>query len=339
MNLQSHYRVSTENVSTENVKGRGTQTGLRVITAGINTQIQDIGRKGYLFSGVSNSGFLDARAAYTANRLCGNPVGVSLLEIPWGGFKCISMVDNLLSVCGAQSDLFINGTRADTWRSHYIRQGDELSITSPSSGVWCYLAIRGGFQMTPVLGSVSGNSREKLGGLTGDGSKVLTGDVLPCLSSRNSQCLTVSARPVVPLQSEELTLRMIPGAQFHKLTRIQKRSIFSSCFELSKDYNRMGYRLSCQNSVLTQLPKITPDAIAYGAVQIPPSGQPIVLLNDRQTLGGYCKPGSVISPDCHQLVQSRPGQKIRFELIRPITGQKLVKFYWMQLIEQPLREI
>lgn len=315
------------------------QSGLKVLSAGVNSHLQDIGRKGYLFSGVSQSGFLDAKAAFIANRLCGNPVAMPLVEIPWGGFKFVAQVNNIIAVCGARVKVTINDKPYECWCSHQIHIGDEVSISPPAQGVWSYLAIRGGFQVQPVLGSVAGNQREKLGGLEGNGEAIKKGDILPCRDSQHSRCLSFSLAKFALSGDSEIRLRVIPGAQYKQLSRIQKRAIFATRFQLGKDYNRMGYRLNCSNAVLKELPKITPDAIAFGAVQIPPSGQPIILLNDRQTLGGYCKIGSVISPDCHRLVQCRPGCTVRFEIIRPTQAQPLIKHYWSELQSYPLEEL
>lgn len=311
-------------------------TGIKILSAGINTQLQDAGRKGYGFAGVAQSGFLDARAAFTANRLCGNPTSLPVLEIPWGNFTCEFRVNTLLAVCGAKVAISINGERLDCWRSHRIKTGDKLSIATPTQGVWIYLAVRGGFVAKPVLGSVATNRREKLGGFYCDGRGVNNGDVLPCRETLHQQCLALSVPKTDAGATETLVLRLLPGAQFEQLSRIQKRAIFNSQFELSKDYSRMGYKLLGSNRVLHDLPKIIPDAIGYGAVQITPAGHPIVLLNDRQTLGGYCKIGSVVSLDCHRLVQSRPGTKVRFQLIRPVEAKRLIKRYWSELSSLPL---
>lgn len=310
--------------------------GLKILTAGVNSQLQDVGRKGYGFTGVSQSGFLDARAAYLANRLCGNPISLPLVEIPWGGFRFVSQVNNVMAVCGADVEVKINNTAVGCWRTLPLKPNDEVLISPPKRGIWVYLAIRGGFQVKPVLGSVSGNQREKMGGLNGDGQALKSGDLLPCLDSQHKQYMAVTANKMSLFQQDELSLRIIPGGQYSQLTREQKRALFNTVFTLSTEYNRMGYRLQSDNTELRDLPKITPDAIAYGAVQVPPSGQPIVLLNDRQTLGGYCKVGSVISPDCHRLVQCRPGCKIHFRLIRPTCAQNVVKTYWSTLMSQPL---
>lgn len=318
--------------------------GIEVISAGLNTQLQDAGRKGYGFAGVGQSGFLDARAAFIANRLCGNPTVLPLLEIPWGGFKCVFQVNTLIAVCGAQVTLTINNQHVECWRSHRVKCGDELSISAPVDGIWVYLAVRGGFVAKPVLGSVATNKREKMGGFHRDGRGVSNGDVLSCRETKHEQCLALTQKQSLAMsristrfnRDSELILRLIPGAQFKLLSRIQKRAVFTSQFSLSKDYSRMGYKLTGTNRVLHNLPKITPDAIGYGAVQITPAGHPIVLLNDRQTLGGYCKIGSVISPDCHGLVQCRPGTKFRFQLIRPINAHRLINHYWAELSGLPL---
>ncbi|BDX06826.1 biotin-dependent carboxyltransferase family protein [Planctobacterium marinum] len=309
---------------------------LKIVNPGINTQVQDSGRIGYLFSGVAPAGFMEPRAAYTANRLCGNPIGLPLLEIPMGNFSCIVQANSTISVTGAEATLEINGNIRHCWQSVQVQEGDELSISATRKGTWVYLGIRGGFKVKPVLGSCATNQREKLGGLDGKGSPLKRGDTIPCFSSEQQVAMSAQHIGAQYFDDETHILRLIPGAQYAQLSKIQRRVLFQTGFTLSRDFNRMGYRLDTSTKVLTQLPKITPDAIAYGAVQIPPSGKPIILLNDRQSLGGYCKPGSVISPDCHRLLQSPPGTKVRFALIRPSIAQQLVKDYWANIQKLPI---
>lgn len=298
---------------------------------GINTQVQDIGRKGYLFAGVAPAGFIEPMAAFTANRLCGNPAGMALLEIPMGNISFTIRANNTIAVTGAEVQVKVNGALKNTWQSLAVQNGDDVVISPARKGTWVYLAIRGGFNVKPVLGSCATNQRERLGGFDGVGSNLKKGQYIPCFDS--DQTIALKAGNIVKhyLPENDLVLRLLPGAQYSKLSKIQRRVLFNTRFTLSNDFNRMGYRLDTESKVLTRLPKITPDAIAYGAVQIPPSGKPIVLLNDRQSLGGYCKPGSVVSPDCHRLIQSAPGTNVRFELIRPSVAQSLVSNYWQEI--------
>ena len=312
-------------------------SGLQVVKAGINTQLQDVGRKGYFYAGVSTSGFMDPVSAYTANRLCGNPAGLALLEIPWGGFQVVSQVSSTIAVTGAETKILLNGRRQNQYASIQITPGDELTITPPTTGIWCYLAIRGGFVTQPVLHSVSGNRREKLGGFSGSGDAIKPGDILPCHSSRQAVSLSAELPDFALWEADTIDLRLLPAGQYSLLSREQRRALFSHQFTVGSEYSRMGFRLKTNGQFLQNLPKITPDAIAYGAVQVPGSGDPIILLNDRQTLGGYCKVGAVISPDCHRLVQCRPGTKIKFSFIRPSIAAQIVRQYWQKIKRIPLR--
>lgn len=310
--------------------------GLEVTQPGMNTQIQDSGRFGFLAAGVSQCGYLDARSAIVANRLCGNPFFLPLLEIPWGSFKATAHIQTIIAVTGAAVVFTVNGVAQPLWQSVMLRPGDAISLSAPESGVWSYLAVRGGFQVPPVLNSTATCMREKLGGITQEGSAIQKYQVLPAQPSAQSVELAFKTPLTSRIKNNVLNLRLIPCAQYPLISRIQKRAFLSTEFTLSNDYSRMGYRLQGSNNVLSKLPKITPDAIGYGAVQVPPSGQPIILLNDRQTLGGYCKIGAVVSPDCHQMVQCRPGTKVRFSLIRPTEAQKVVKNYWHDIKKSTL---
>ena len=180
-----------------------------------------------------------------------------------------------------------------------------------TSGTRAYLAVGGGFDIAPSFGSSSTVVREKIGGLHGD--KLHTGDQLPCNArplSRHRR-LSETDRPHYP---DRTRLRVVPGYQQAAFGPLQQWRFFNSEYRLTERCDRMGFRLEGE-SVHSELVSMLSEGISHGAIQIPADGQPIVLMNDRQTIGGYPKIGAVIPADTSRLAQLSPGAVVEFEAI------------------------
>jgi len=287
--------------------------GLIVTNAGVLSLIQDAGRYGAFNLGLTNGGPADSLAFYWANRLCGNELNSTAIEISLGGLQLTVQVDCIIAVTGAPMPLTINGQPKELWRSFLVKAGDTIQLGFTSLGVRCYLAVAGGFDIKPMFGSTSTVCRESIGGLTGD--KLVANDVLPCQDlsqAANELAQLMLAEHEQPKYSNDVVLHTILSYQHQYFSAIEKRLFFSSEFQISKHWDRMGYRLQGR-AIKADVGGILSEGICYGAVQIPADGQPIVLLNDRQTIGGYPKIGAVISRDCAKLSQCRQGDKVRFE--------------------------
>jgi biotin-dependent carboxylase-like uncharacterized protein len=289
--------------------------GLKVNSAGVLSLIQDAGRYGAFNLGLTNGGPADPLAFYWANRLCGNELNSTVIEISLGGLGLIAQVDCIIAVTGAPMPLNINGQATELWRSVFVKAGDTIDLGFTQRGVRCYLAVAGGFDIKPSFGSTSTVCREAIGGIRG--GKLIENDVLPCqLVAKTNHKLKQLMLPEhdQPKYSNEVLLHTILSYQQAHFSRIEKRLFFSNEYQVSKHWDRMGYRLQGR-AIKADITGILSEGICYGAVQIPADGQPIVLLNDRQTIGGYPKIGAVISQDCAKLSQLRQGDKVRFEPI------------------------
>jgi len=289
--------------------------GLKVTSAGVLSLIQDAGRYGAFNLGLTNGGPGDPLAFYWANRLCGNELNSTVIEISLGGLALTAQIDCVIAVTGGPMPLTINGQATELWRSVIVAAGDSIHLGFTQLGVRCYLAVAGGFDIKPIFGSTSTVCRESIGGIRG--GKLIENDVLPCqvvTKAANKQKQLMLPEHDQPKYSNEVLLHTVLSYQQQHFSRIEKRLFFSSEYQVSKHWDRMGYRLQGR-AIKADIDGILSEGICYGAVQIPADGQPIVLLNDRQTIGGYPKIGAVISQDCAKLAQCRQGDNVRFEPI------------------------
>lgn len=295
--------------------------GLQVKSAGVLSLLQDSGRYGAFNLGLTNGGPADATAFYWANRLCDNDVNATCIEVSLGGLVLIAQLDCMIAVTGAPMPLSINGKPQQLWESFKVKSGDTISLGFASVGVRTYLAIAGGFDIKDSFGSTATVCRESIGGI--NGSKLIEGDVLPCLLSdsderhapsiKQRKCLMLPV-DCQPTYENDVILRAILSYQQDSFSALEKRLFFSSNYKVSQHWDRMGYRLNGR-AIKSDITGILSEGICYGAIQVPADGQPIVLLNDRQTIGGYPKIGAVISQDCAKLAQCREGDTVAFEQV------------------------
>jgi biotin-dependent carboxylase-like uncharacterized protein len=290
-------------------------SGLKVIQPGIFSLPQDSGRFGLHGIGLTTGGPMDSDAFRWVNRLCGNVQSATVIEVTVGGLILESSIKTTVAVTGANIPLTINKKPAALWQSHGINPGDRIELGFAIAGSRGYLAVAGGFQIEPIFNSVSTVPREGLGGLTQDGRPLQAGQILPC------QALEYHLDPVsVPKQrlpdyaDNQARLRVILGYQQDSFSKVQKQLFFTSEYTVTESSDRMGYRLNGAN-IAPSIDGILSEGICLGAIQVPADGQPIILLNDSQTIGGYPKLGSVLSLDLSKLAQLMPGGTIQFEAI------------------------
>ncbi|MBU2924801.1 biotin-dependent carboxyltransferase family protein [Colwellia sp. 4_MG-2023] len=286
-------------------------TGFLVKEPGMLSLIQDAGRFGSFNIGLTNGGPIDLQAFQWANRLCANELNATAIEISIGGLALIAQVDTTIAVTGANMSLSINHTNKDLWRSYAIKAGDLIELGFASEGIRSYLAVAGGFTIKESFGSTATVCREGVGGLVGD--KLKKDNILPCASQRRKTNLVLPEQ-FRPRYCNDVVLRTVPSYQQKNFSSFQQRLFYSSDYTVSKSFDRMGYRLTGKK-ITGDIEGILSEGICQGAIQIPADGQPIVLLNDRQTIGGYPKIGAVISIDIAKLGQLKQGDKVRFEPI------------------------
>jgi biotin-dependent carboxylase-like uncharacterized protein len=281
---------------------------LEVTQPGILTLIQDGGRFGQHAIGLTTGGPLDPQAFNWCNRLLQNPANSTALEVSFGGLHLRTSVDTFICVTGADMALRVNDEEQALWQVHKVHAGDSIALDYAKSGCRSYLGVAGGFDIPPMFGSSATVMREKLGGLNGD--KLQPGDLLPCSPHLERRSLYLPGAQQ-PSYSDSITVRVMPGYQEHHFSRLQQRRFFNHSYTVSERCDRMGYRL--EGPVIEcGIEGILSEGICYGAIQVPADGQPIVLLNDRQTIGGYPKIGSALSLDAAKLAQLTPGATVRF---------------------------
>jgi biotin-dependent carboxylase-like uncharacterized protein len=297
-------------------------SGFKVLQPGLRSLIQDSGRFGQHSIGLTTGGPLDKLSFDWANRLCGNEANAAAIEISFGGISLEAQIDTQIAVTGGDAQLVINNSDVDSWRTHSVKVGDKIELRFSQQATRHYLAVAGGLQVSPMFGSAATVAREKLGGL--DGSPLKSGDILACNTETKlnaQQYFLPEAQH--PNYSGEVVLRVILGYQKGNFNRLQQSRFFNSEFILSDRCDRMGFRLTGPE-IKSDINGILSEGITYGAIQIPSDGQPIILLNDRQTIGGYPKIGSVFSLDIPKLTQRTPGTTVRFEAITIDEAQQLL---------------
>ena len=297
-------------------------SGFKVLQPGILSLLQDAGRFGQHAIGLTTGGPLDKFSFEWANRLCGNPSNSCVIEASIGGLILEAQADTQIALTGGDAALTINKKPAASWQTHVVKTGDRIELGFAQNNPRHYLAVKGGLQVEPMFGSASTVAREKLGGLSGSALKA--GDIIPYQAQKTASLshlkLDESGRPNY---SGEITLRVVLGYQQDAFSSLQKRRFFTSEFVLDERCDRMGFRTTGPE-IKADINGILSEGICFGAIQIPPDGQPIVLLNDRQTIGGYPKIGSVLSLDIPALTQRLPGTNIRFEAISIDEAQRLL---------------
>jgi antagonist of KipI len=277
-----------------------------VLQPGVLATIQDLGRPGWQRYGVGTAGAMDRFALQVANLLVGNPRGTAALEIGMGGLRLRCLQDWIVSVCGA--DL---GASLPLWKSIRVRKGDELFFRSAVRGVWAYLAPAGGVVAESVLGSRSTSLRELLGARPAANGDVFRAGA-PGPSTRDGRLVLPSAVPEYP---DSVVVRVVLGPQDDRFTEESVQTFLSSSFVVTPRSNRMGYQLAGPPLRHRTTADILSEAVAQGSIQVPADGQPIVLMADRQTTGGYTKIATVISADLPAMAQARPGAKVAFQSV------------------------
>jgi biotin-dependent carboxylase-like uncharacterized protein len=297
--------------------------GLKVLAQGLHTTVQDLGRIGYQHIGVPVSGALDSTSLRLANALVGNPQNTAALEALVSGPTIEVTADTVrVAIVGAGSRLVIRGERSRvvaSGQSATLQYEDVVEIAVGRESACCYLAVEGGIAVPRVLGSASTYVRAAIGGL--DGRALQGGDNLPLAIARATE--RAELRASMPPAAAEHPIRVVLGPQQDYFHEEAVATLLSAEFRISKDADRMGLRLDGPVLHHCRGWDIVSDAIATGSIQVPGSGQPIVLLADHQTTGGYPKIATVISADLPVLGRRRPGDSLRFVSVDADTAEQL----------------
>lgn len=285
---------------------------IRVLRAGPLALLQDAGRYGVRHLGVTQGGPADLYSWAWANHLVGSPWGTANLEVTFGGLQLVAERDLDIAITGADLGATIEQKPVPRWQRISWKEGETLAFAAPMSGLRAYLAVCGGFAAEPVLGSVACVTREELGGFDGMGRKLATGDQLSAHSPglKSGDGPTQAPQDAIIDFSQPIVLDLLPGAQIAHFTGRSLFDAFNTWWQVDDRADRMGVRLtgpklSCSISTLVS------EGINLGGVQVPPDGQPIVLLNDRQTIGGYPRFGSLSPLSASRLAQCLPRERVK----------------------------
>lgn len=280
----------------------------KVLSAGLQTTVQDQGRYGYQRFGISPSGAMDPYSMKMANLLVGNPLGEAVLEVARNGPRLEALADFSMAICGGNFSPTLDGNPVPMWKAMKIKQGQVLSFGRCVEGSWAYIGIAGGIDVPLVLGSKSTFVNGKFGGYLGRAIK--KGDILdgnPII--RRNRFVHPD---LVPNYEKELSVRVVLGPHLDKFTPEGIRTFLTDAYTISPQSNRMGYQLTGPKIKHQASADIISDPIPLGGIQIPASGQPIILMAERQTTGGYTRIGTILSGDIAKLAQAPPGSHVRF---------------------------
>ncbi|VVP80491.1 biotin-dependent carboxyltransferase family protein [Pseudomonas fluorescens] len=286
--------------------------------------LQDAGRFGVRHLGVTQGGAADWCSMGWANWLLGNELDATVIEITLGGFAVVAEEACWLALAGADLGAQIDGQPLAPWRSFKLGRGQTLRLTQPLLGARAYLAAPGGFEAPKVLGSSATVVREELGGLNGMGLPLAKGSTL----SYHGESLLVREVPSAlrPDLKSNAPLDLVLGAQIGQFSGQSLFDAFNSAWTLDSRADRMGIRLLGKALEYQGEPMIS-EGIPLGAVQVPPDGQPIVLLNDRQTIGGYPRLGALTPLALARLAQCLPGTQVRLRpVVQDVAHREHIKY-------------
>ncbi|WP_409275887.1 biotin-dependent carboxyltransferase family protein [Neobacillus sp. SCS-31] len=313
---------------------------ITVVKPGLLTSVQDMGRYGYQKYGVIASGVMDQIAHRVANILVGNEDNEPTLEITLLGPVLRFEKNCLISICGGDLSPSINRFPVRTWRTIFVKKGSELRFGPAVAGTRVYLAVAGGITVQEAMNSKSTYLRAGIGGYEGRALK--PGDVIRVDKPRDLSTAMMESlegqtgdKPfaemdwsitsnLIPIHRKDMPIRVMKGRQYHLFDEESKLKIFSERFEVSPQSDRMGYRLKGPLLRLEVPEELISEAVSFGSIQVPPEGNPIILLADRQTTGGYPKIGQIASVDLPLIAQAKPGDYITFKEVTHEEAQLLL---------------
>lgn len=314
--------------------------GINVLKAGLLTTVQDLGRYGYQKYGVIVSGAMDANSSRLANLLVDNGLDAAVLEITIAGPTIEFQEDALIAISGADMSPEIDGESVQMNKSVWVKKASVLQFKSAQSGCRTYMAIAGGVDVSLVMESRSTYLRAGIGGF--NGRALQKEDSLPIgsPSSYASKLMNQMQKQSygksflemdwgvslnsIPDNRDGSVIRITKGRQLQWFTEESRTLFLSEPFTVSTQSDRMGYRLNGPGLSLEKHKDLLSEAVAFGTIQVPPDGNPIVLMADRQTTGGYPKIGQVITADLPVMAQLKPGDSIYFKEINHSEAEALL---------------
>lgn len=295
---------------------------ITILKPGFLTTIQDLGRKGFQQYGIIVGGVMDA-TSYRIGEILLQQEPSAVIEFtligPTVKFNC----DTVFCLTGANFHPLLNDKPCPMWKPLFAEKGSLLKLSSCQEGARGYLHIKGGIQVEKVLDSYSTYLRAQFGGF--NGRPLQKGDELPILPSTFNHKGQWAVHPKDWISTDQdVTIRIVKGTEYDKFTEDSRKKLVESSFIISKDADRMGYRLKGERLFTIEKFDLLSEAVTFGTIQVPSSGHPIILMADRQTTGGYPKIAQVITTDLPKLAQLQPFAKVRFQLVSLKEAQRLI---------------
>ena len=295
---------------------------IHVLSPGMLTTVQDLGREGFGPMGVSPSGAADAMSLRVGNRLVGNGESAAGLEMTLLGGTFQFPQGAVAALTGSDFGAMLDGKPVELWSSFAAKPGQTLKLGPTRSGARCYLCVRGGIQGKLLLGSASTHLLSGLGGH--DGRALRKGDVLTIGAAKGTFRRRSVAEKVIGRLAPRKTLHVTPGPQSDWFPEEAQRAFYESTYRVAEESNRMGLRLQGPAIPEGAHGKMVSEGVSLGAIQIAAGGLPIILFVEQQTTGGYAKMANVIAADMHSVGQLRPRDEIRFEKVDLRTARALL---------------
>ena len=318
--------------------------GIRILNSGMLTTVQDLGRTGYQSQGFSVAGVMDVRSFKIANLLLDNPENEAVLEFTLIGPTLQFTSATIIAITGGDFQPTVNGEPVPMYTALYMNKGDILKFGSARTGSRGYVAFSSYLDVPVVMGSRCTNLKSHQGGFKG--GKLKADDYINFRIKRRYLPFFLSRKlDINEYDQEETTLRVVMGPQDDLFSKQGVETFLNSEYIVTSDFDRMGCRLEGPFIAPKDTSDIISDGIAFGSIQVPSHGKPIILLADRQTTGGYAKIATVASVDIPKLVQRKTDHKVRFQ---PISVQEAQHLYMEELkeldemrkiIHQPCKEV
>ena len=300
-----------------------------VLRPGINSTFQDLGRRHLYHVGLPFSGAMDQRNFLISNSLVGNKRDEAVLEFAYQGPSLKVKNKNILFAITGNVNFKIKKKTSEIidgecYKTYLLNKDDELDIISTNQSVYGYLAVSSGFKVEKFMGSYSTTARAGVGG--NNGNKILVNQKIYINNAKD----ILNNKKINFLNSKIEFIRILKGTNFDYFTEKSIKKFFSEDFTVTKLTDRMGMRLKGPILDNNKETNIRSEGLIKGVIQVPADGNPIIMLSDHGTIGGYPKIGVVISADYDKLVQLPPNAKIKFKLVELKEAEKLFKFYKME---------
>ncbi|MCM3717828.1 biotin-dependent carboxyltransferase family protein [Fictibacillus phosphorivorans] len=312
---------------------------MKITKPGLLTSVQDFGRYGFQKYGVIASGVMDSTAHRIANLLVGNDENEATLELTLLGPDMTFTEDTLISICGGNLSPSVDGKPVKLWRSVLVKAGSKLKFGGCKTGCRAYLAVAGGFDLPEVMNSKSTYIRAGIGGFNGKplqtddelqlgkpsefADQITKGLAAELDGQKFAEMQWTIASEFTSTAASKPKVRVMKGRQYDWFTHESQMKLFTESFEVTSQSDRMGYRLKGPELQLEKEQEMLSEAVNFGTIQVPSEGNPIVLLADRQTTGGYPKIGQIATVDLPIMAQLKPGDKVQFTEVSHEVAQQL----------------